>query len=319
MKHVFIINPVSGKKNSSAELKPQILAAAEQLGIVPEILETQSKGHGTELARQWADWAEQNGEEVRLYACGGDGTLNEVLVGAKGRKAVQVACVPCGSGNDFIRNYGSKEDFLNLPELMCGESCCIDMIETNIGDSASICAAGLDAKVAYGIPKFRRIPFCGGSMAYYLSIVECLCGKIGHKLSIELDGETLEQDCLLTAICNGGYYGGGFFAAPESRLDDGLLDVMIVKKIGLLKIAKVLGIYQKGAHIVDGKVREDLGDIIIYKRCRDVKIKTLDGKPIIVTLDGECSPQMEIHAAVKEQQVNVVIPKKLLKKDTVCV
>lgn len=314
MKHVFIINPISGKKNVVLSLPPQIQAAAEKMGIEVTIQQTKYKGNGTELAAQWADWAEANQETVRLYSCGGDGSLNEVLAGACGRANVEVACVPCGSGNDFVRNYGEKEDFLDLTALMDGEVQCIDMIKTNIGWSASICAAGLDAQVAYGIPKYRRIPFCGGSMSYYLSIAEQLCGKLGKRLSIEVDGKTIEQDCLLMAICNGSYYGGGFYAAPEASLDDGMLDVIIVKKIGLLKIAKVLAIYKSGKHIQNGKVPEDLTDIIQFIRGRRVKLKVLEEKPIIVTLDGECSPQMEITAEVLPGCVNMVIPKKLLKK-----
>ena len=314
MKHVFIINPVSGKKNVSVALRAQIRQAAQQLGLETEVINSKYKGHCTELARQWVQWAEEHSEIVRLYSCGGDGTLNEVLMGAKGCPLIEVACVPCGSGNDFIRNYGSNEDFLDLPSLMSGKAQTIDMIETNAGWSASICAAGLDAQVAYGIPKYRRIPLCGGSMAYYLSIVEQLCGKMGKKLSIDIDGEHIEQDCLLLAICNGSYYGGGFFAAPEASMNDGMLDVVIVKKINRLRIAKVLDVYKKGAHLYDGQVREDLADILEFYRGREIHVRVLEEKPIIATLDGECTPLMELHAAVVENCVKVVVPQKLLLK-----
>ena len=110
MKHVFIINPVSGKKNVSVALRAQIRQAAQQRGLETEVINSKYKGHCTELARQWVQWAEEHSEIVRLYSCGGDGTLNEVLMGAKGCPLIEVACVPCGSGNDFIRNYGSNED-----------------------------------------------------------------------------------------------------------------------------------------------------------------------------------------------------------------
>ena len=298
MKHVFIINPISGKKNVVLSLSPQIEAAAKKMGIEVTIQQTEHKGHGAELAAQWADWAEEHQETVRLYSCGGDGSLNEILSGVCGRDWMEVACVPCGSGNDFVRNYGEKEDFLDLPALMDGAVERIDMIKTNIGWSVSIGAAGLDAQVAYGIPKYRRLPFCGGSMAYYLSIIEQLCGKRGKRLRIEVDETVIEQDCLLMAVCNGSYYGGGFYAAPEASLDDGLLDVVVVKKIGLLKIAKVLSVYKSGKHIQNGKVADEWADIVQFFRGRSVKLKVLEDKPIIVTLDGECSPQMEFNAEV---------------------
>ena len=113
----------------------------------------------------------------------------------------------------------------------------IDLLETSLGLSATICAAGLDAQVAYGIPKFRRIPLCGGEVSYLLSIVEQLCGRIGRRVTFTIDDEELTVDCLMCAICNGRAYGGGFLAAPEADPADGWLDVMIVRRVGRLTIA----------------------------------------------------------------------------------
>lgn len=219
MKHVFIVNPVSGKADASGTLVPQIITEAKRLGADYAIELTQYHRHAVELARAAAE--EANGP-VRLYACGGDGTFGQVLEGAYPYPQAEVACVPCGSGNDFVRNYGAREDFLDLADLMQGSAVPIDLIETPFGVSAAICSAGLDAKVAYGIPRFRRLPLCGGSMAYNLSIVQCLCSRLSSRVRVELDGETFEEDCILTAICNGGWYGGGYQAAPEASLDDGL-------------------------------------------------------------------------------------------------
>ena len=314
MRHVFLINPTSGKKNISQLLRPQIAEAAEKLGLEAEVLETRYKGHGTELTRKLAQEAAERQEIVRVYACGGDGTFNEVMTGAQGQSWVQVGCVPHGSGNDFVRNFGSREDFLDVVEQMDGEAETIDMIKTNAGWSAAICAAGLDAQVAYGIPKYRRLPLCGGSVAYYLSIVEQLCGKIGQKLSINIDGEVIEGDDLLIAICNGRYYGGGFFAAPEASLDDGLLDIMIVKKISRLRIAGVLAIYKNGEHIKNGQVAENVADIIEFRRGKKITVRSMDDRLITMTLDGECSRQRELTAEVVENCATVVIPKKLAKK-----
>ena len=124
-------------------------------------------------------------------------------MGARESETAEVACVPCGSGNDFVRNFGGGERFLDLPDLMQGHAVPIDLIETQYGIAAAICSAGLDAQVGYGIPKFRRLPLCGGSMAYNLSIAQCVCGRMGHKLRVTADGEVLEDDFLMLAICNG--------------------------------------------------------------------------------------------------------------------
>lgn len=308
MKHVFIVNPVSGKADASGTLVPQIITEAKRLGADYAIELTQYHRHAVELARAAAE--EANGP-VRLYACGGDGTFGQVLEGAYPYPQAEVACVPCGSGNDFVRNYGAREDFLDLADLMQGSAVPIDLIETPFGVSAAICSAGLDAKVAYGIPRFRRLPLCGGSMAYNLSIVQCLCSRLSSRVRVELDGETFEEDCILTAICNGGWYGGGYQAAPEASLDDGLLDIVLVRKISRLRIAGVLGTYQKGRHLENGQVVPALEDIMLYRRAKEVRVTPLDGRPIVVNLDGECAPRESLEARVLPLAARILLPRRL--------
>ena len=140
--------------------------------------------------------------ELRIFTAGGDGTFNEALTGAHGFDKTAVGCLPYGSGNDFLRTYGTKEEFLDLDAQLAGGAVPIDLMRTSLGLSATICAAGLDAQVAYGIPKFRRIPLCGGEAAYALSIVQQLCGHIGRRVEYVIDGEVLTVDCLMCAVCN---------------------------------------------------------------------------------------------------------------------
>ena len=304
MRHVFIVNPVSGKADASGTLVPAIISVANTLGAEYDILLTERPGHGEELARQQA----RAGQPVRLYACGGDGTLNEVLRGARGYPNAVVGCVPCGSGNDFVRNFGKKEDFLDLGRLMAGGETTIDLIDTDRGMACTICSAGLDAQVAYGIPKFRRLPFCGGSMAYNLSILQAVCGPLGHRLRVVADGEEITGEFLMLAICNGRAYGGGYLAAPEADMRDGLLDLMLIKKIGRLTAARVIGGYKKGEHIKNGKVTAPFRDILLYRRARQVSVQVLDGRPLVITRDGECEERMGLEARVCPAAARVVLP-----------
>lgn len=305
MQPVFIINPTAGKLDASVALIPQIHAAASRAGVKPIVEITRRPGHACDLAAKYA----ASGEEVALYACGGDGTLNEVLQGVIGCPNAAVGCVPCGSGNDFIRNYGTAEQFLNLDAQLNGSEQAIDLMETSAGLCASICAAGLDAQVAYGIPKFRRLPFCGGSMAYKLSIVQNVCGPLGHRLAIQMDDEQLEEDCLMVAICNGSCYGGGFCAAPQASLQDGLLDVIVVRKVSRLRIAKVISLYKTGAHLKNGQVVPELADVILYRQARQVRLNCLDGQPIVATVDGECAPRQELNARVLPLAGRILLPR----------
>lgn len=306
MEHIFIINPVSGSTNPETYLRSKIQHIAEKLNLSYEILITKYAGHAKEIAKTYS----QTGKLIRFYACGGDGTLNEIVEGTLGYPNVDTACIPCGSGNDFVRNFGTKEDFLNLENMIRGDRILIDIITTQYGIATAICSAGLDAQVAYGIPKFRRIPFCGGETSYKLSIITSLCSKLGHQLRIEADGEVFEDNFLMLAICNGKTYGGGFMAAPEANMQDGLLDFVMVKKVSRFRIAKVVNLYKQGKHIVNGCVLPEFQDVMTYRRVKNIHIKVLDHRPIIVTKDGECAPRMILDASITPRSANIVLPKR---------
>ena len=212
--------------------------------------------------------------------------------------------------NDFLRTFGTKEEFLDLDAQLAGGPVSIDLMQTSLGLSATICAAGLDAQVAYGIPKFRRIPLCGGEMAYVLSIVEQLCGHIGRRVEYTIDGETLDVDCLMCAICNGRTYGGGFCAAPEAQPDDGWLDVYIIRKVSRVTIAKLLGMYKSGKHFQNGQLVRAAEPYFIYRRAKQVSLRAADGcGPIVATADGECAPKEQITVQVQPLAGRILLPK----------
>lgn len=308
MRRVFFINPVAGKKDSSDRLIPQIRQAASELGLPePEIVITQHAGHAREMAEQLASGS----EPIELYACGGDGTLNELVQGAAGHPNAAVGCVPCGSGNDYVRNFGKdgSQAFLDMTEQLKAAPECVDLLDTSLGLGIDICAAGLDAQVAYGIPKFRRLPGCGGTMAYTLSIVEALFSKFGHRLRVTVDGESHIGTYMMTAICNGRLYGGGYMAAPFAAMDDGLLDMVLVKPIPRIKIAGFLAKYRAGEHMLqDGVVSETFRPYLSFCRAKSVEIEVLDGRPIIATVDGECQPVMNLSVKTKPAALTVLLP-----------
>lgn len=312
MHTLFILNPTAGKQDCSEALIPQIEAAAQRAGISgrTSIVRTEHAGHARELALAAAQDAARAGENVRIFTAGGDGTFNEALCGAHGLHNAAVGNLPYGSGNDFLRTYGVRQEFLDLDAQLAGGEAVVDLMQTSLGLSATICAAGLDAQVAYGIPKFRRIPLCGGEVSYLLSIVEQLCGHIGRRVRYEIDGETLEVDCLMCAICNGRAYGGGFIAAPEAVPDDGWLDVFIIRKVSRLTIAKLLGLYKKGNHFKNGQLIDEVKPYFIYRRAKRISLRPIDGRgPIIATVDGECSPNDAVTAEVQPLSGRIILPK----------
>lgn len=313
MRTLFLLNPTAGKADCTRTLPQQIKAAAARAGLAPEeytIQVTNHAGHARELANAAAQQARQSGEELRVFTAGGDGTFNEALTGIYGYANAAVGCLPFGSGNDFLRTYGTREEFNDLDAQLAGSEVDIDLMQTDLGLSATICAAGLDAQVAYGIPQFRRIPFCGGEMAYALSIVKQLCGHIGRNVTFTIDGEELTVDCLMCAVCNGRTYGGGFYAAPEAQPDDGWLDVFIIRRVSRLTIARLLGMYKSGRHFRNGELTEQAKPYFIYRRAKCVSLRPADGRgPIVATADGECAPCDAITAQLKPLAGRVLLPK----------
>lgn len=310
MRHIFLINPVAGKEDASKTLLPPLFKKLEQKNIVFEVMKTQYMGHAEQLAKQIGE----QGEETRLYVCGGDGTLNEAIAGARNYKKLAVGSVPCGSGNDLIRNFGTQQEFLDLEDYTAGTAVKIDLIGVGKGRvAASICSAGLDAKVAYGIPVFRRLPFCSGAMAYQLSIVKCLLQPIGCRFDIYMDnGEVLSGKYLLACIANGSYYGGGYRGAPNAQMDDGLLDVILVKKISRFRIASILSAYKKGAHFENGEIKNELKQYIRYERTKAVRI--VSEKPFIANVDGECEPRRELQVTLLPGAARLLLPRRVFER-----
>ena len=312
MRYLFILNPAAGKQDCTVQLIPQLQQAAVRAGIPVDAVatcKTEYAGHAKALARAAAEEAAKAGEQLHIWTAGGDGTLVEALTGVQGFANAAVGCLPYGSGNDFLRTYGTRAEFTDLDAQLAGGEVTIDLLETSLGLSATICAAGLDAQVAYGIPKFRRIPLCGGEVSYLLSIVEQLCGHIGRRVTFTIDDEELTVDCLMCAICNGRAYGGGFLAAPEADPADGWLDVMIVRRVGRLTIAKLLGMYKSGRHFVNGQLTEAAKPYFLYRRARRVALRPADGRgPIVATADGECAPCDAVEAVLRPLSGRILLP-----------
>ena len=207
MRHIFIINPKAGQGGSVQRIQ----ALAEQLGqrhnIETLALLTHGPGHATTLARSLAE----TGEALRLYACGGDGTINEVANGIAGFANAAMTAIPTGSGNDFLKNFGpDAEKFKDPEQLWDGPVTPLDLIDCN-GQRCALTLAcnGIDARVAADVHKYSVLPLLQGKGAYIASLLVNFFFKgIGSHWTIYLDGVPQTGDYSLVTVCNGRYYGG---------------------------------------------------------------------------------------------------------------
>ena len=150
MKHLFIINPAAGKYDHTGEFTQKIRSACDAQGVDYEILVSRAAGDCTKIVQA----AASSGDALRVYACGGDGTLNEVVNGAAGRENVAVTHFPGGSGNDFIKIFSDPAAFTDLDRLLEPEEAVFDLIRCqNSHYSLNVCSMGFDARIGTEIGK----------------------------------------------------------------------------------------------------------------------------------------------------------------------
>lgn len=298
MKHIFVVNPAAGQGKSLDFIKAKIEAAAKKYSLDYEMYITEKKGDGIEYVEERA----KSGEEIRFYACGGDGTLYDVVNGAYGYKNVQVAVVPLGSGNDFIRLFGTQDEFLVLEDQIDGVPVELDLIKCGNEIAINQCSMGMDAEVCAMQGKIKKLPLVTGEGAYYIGCLYAIVKKFHNKFTITIDdNEVVSKDCLFCFCGNSRWYGGGFMAAPLAQPDDGLLDFVFVEaSVSRAKLVTLLNKYKRGEHLD--------WDITTFKRGKKLTIHS--ESPAAVNVDGECKFVTDTSFEIIEKGMTFVVPRK---------
>ena len=299
MKHLFIINPAAGKYDHTKEYAQTVERVLRKYDLEYELALSTEPGDCEVIARR----AAETGEALRIYACGGDGTLNEVVCGAAGFENVAITHFPGGSGNDFIKIFSETEPFHHLERLLDCDETRVDLIRCNGRYSVNILSMGLDARVGTEIAKYKRLPLVSGSGAYAMSLVVNLMKGLSQPMTVVLDGETVARgQQTLVCICNGRWYGGGYNPVPTAEPDDGLLDVLVVDKLSLANVSSLLKKYQQGRW-------QECGGKIRHFRCRSAEI--LCEKESVVNVDGEALYTKRAEIAVVPKALRFFYPKGL--------
>ncbi|HIU26374.1 MAG TPA: hypothetical protein IAC50_07785 [Candidatus Copromorpha excrementigallinarum] len=314
MKHIFIVNPASCKRKKEEKMEREIKAAAAELGEEYEIYRTKAPKDGENYVRRLCEGLASRGEAVRIYACGGDGTINEVVNGAFGYENAEIGAVPLGTGNDYIRNYGMVSDFLNIKRQMKGKSRYSDLIEYRAvcdgRETKGLCAnmfnIGFDCNVVDLTARIKKLPFLRGSLAYLVSVFIILVEKRGANLRIEYaSGPPVDGRILLVAVANGCYCGGGVKGVPYCRLDDGLMDVSVVKNVTRRFFIRLFPSYSKGTHLENREMREK--KVIRYSREKTLTIRAKDRYMRLCT-DGEITSQESVEFSVIKDAFRFIVP-----------
>lgn len=293
MKYIFVINPIAGNDDKQ-RLFSRIKSTFRLIEDDMILEETACKGDAKDIAHRYA---EKYGKDCVIVSCGGDGTVHEIANGLA-HTDTPMLILPLGTGNDFAKKvYGTKK--INVENVIKAfgfyngniryDVKPIDLIDYNGEKCINVMSYGLDTKVeTLGRKIAGKCPAIG-HQAYNLAIVPVLCSSLDYKINVDLnciDKEGREYkiqheplDYTLFAICNASYYGGGFCPAPDSKLDDGLLDYALCHPIKLMQAPPLIPKYSAGK--IDEIKQIDSGYI------KSGRIWSVDGEALLGNCDGE--------------------------------
>ncbi len=262
MKLYLIVNPNAGKKKGAAAAEEAVRIFTDK-GIETESITSDFPGHTMELAKK-VDTDLYDG----IVAVGGDGTLFEVINGlARNPKTVSIpiGVIPVGTGNSFIKDLEimSMEDAVE--RIAAGDSRRIDTGDFSHGTEKhlfiNLLGAGFVSNVAYRAKKFKAL----GALSYIIGVLQEMIFLKSTPIELIIDGETIKRDSIFVEICNSRFTGGDMLMSPESKIDDGLLEVVVLNKISRIKLLRLFPALFKGLHVKDPSVEVFKGKNILLK------------------------------------------------------
>ena len=303
MKHVFIANPNAGQGKAVQNIYNSLSSIDKSAHT--EVYLTKGKGDAENYIKQYM---KKSNELVRFYACGGDGTIYEVVNGVAPFPLAIFTGYPCGSGNDFVKTFGKKEDFLNIKDLVQGEEIPIDIIKVNDRFCINACHFGFDTFVARKMDELRSKPIIGGKNVYTTSVAMGLATGMRSKAEITVDGRTMTNgEFLLCTIANGQYVGGKYKCAPKAVVNDGFMEFCVAEPISRITFIRLAKYYEQGTHLEDKRFK----DFLHYTRCKHVDIKAEDR--FSVALDGEVIPVTKASVDIIHNGIKMALPKSIIK------
>jgi YegS/Rv2252/BmrU family lipid kinase len=276
LKILLIGNPKAGHGRGGKVL-PRIEARFRSRGCELDLRVTSHPGHGTSLTRD----TDLSGYDA-VVAAGGDGTVHEVLTGYyrnPGRTKPPFGIIPTGTGNAFVRDMdllGSDWEKA-VDTVVRGETRAVDVARfTTQGDvfhSLNILGVGFVSDVSETAVRLKFL----GNHSYLLAVFYRLLGLRTYPMRITFDGQSESVDACFAVVSNSRYTGTTFLIAPRARLDDGLLDLVVLKKISRRRVIQIFRTIFSGAHVLEPEV--------VYHQARRITIETTSRR--VLNVDGE--------------------------------
>jgi YegS/Rv2252/BmrU family lipid kinase len=290
--YCLIFNPTAGAGRSRKALETVESILKEQ-GKEYFIKSTEYKGHATELAKDCIGKGYDG-----IISVGGDGTLLEIAQGLLGTDET-LGVIPAGTGNDYRDAIGVSSDPAEaLAVILKGYSKRADTgLINNTRTFINLAGTGFDVLVLKNTLKVRKV-FTGG-IAYILGIVMSLIGFKNIDMDITMDGVKMQRKALLAVVANGTCFGGGLRISPDSKVDDGLFNVVIINRVSKLGILVQLPKLKKGAI--------DKIPMAEQFTCREITIECA-GKQSL-DIDGEISGETPVTFTLNPKSLRVFCPR----------
>lgn len=280
MKHLIIINSAAGKH--------VVLDALVKQAFVNEDYEIFHSTGPRSAVGFLKEYFSKEKELTRVYACGGDGTLHEVVNGLMGVKNAELALYASGTGNDFAKVYGGVTSFNDFAKLKTWKASPIDITKITSESmkepwySINVVNFGFDAVVGdmgnKNKEKGKKNPY-----GFKNAIVPAIKRGRFNRISVFADGENINgEKLLLASISQGQWVGGSFHASPLSDNTDGLLEIVIMKCMSLFTLlTKYFKAYQNGTHVTNPKLAKKG----FTRRVKTAQIKS--DNDFAICVDGE--------------------------------
>jgi diacylglycerol kinase (ATP) len=234
----FLVNPAAGRGTGTSHLdRIRVLASRYGAGLV--------------VSRKVSDLAEQarraaaDGIE-RLLVAGGDGTMHHAAQGLAGTECA-LGVIPLGSGNDLAGTLGIPPDLeVAVKRALEGEVRRIDLLRVGETFSLSYAGVGFDSEVT----RFaNEVKVLRGPLIYFYSVIHTLITFEPPRMKVVYDGGTFEGKVMFTVVNNLPRFGGGMRIAPDAQIDDGLLDLVIVREVPKPVLLSIFPKVYGGKHV----------------------------------------------------------------------
>lgn len=310
-KWLVVVNPKASIGKSEKDW-PEIKQLFISENIDFDFVTTEYQGHAIQLVR---DLITQKGYQ-KIVSVGGDGTNNEVINGIFTQERfptteITMGTIPVGTGNDWRRTFGLPDDYSQLVQIIkngrlfphdVGKVTYYNNGDAQVRYFLNAAGTGLNEMVCNRTNKMKS-EGKGGSVRYMLNTASCLFQYKYVRLKLEIDDQEVFNDEVLSlSVGNCKYNGGGMMMMPNAIPDDGLFDVTVVKKVGMLKFAANI------SNIYDGTVVDKLKEVSLY-RGKKIRVTSIPAHKLLLETEGETLTNSPFDFEMLSKSINMVIPR----------